>query len=33
MFSELNFKIMIKAAGAVAGIWIVMVLAITALGG
>jgi len=33
MFSELTFKIIIKAAGVVAGIWIVMVLAITALGG
>lgn len=33
MFSELNFKIMVKAAGAAFGIWVVMVLAIIALGG
>jgi len=32
MFSELTFKIMIKAAGAVVGIWVLMVLAIIVLG-
>jgi hypothetical protein len=33
MFSELNFKIMIKAAGVVGIVWIIMVLAIIAIGG
>jgi len=33
MFSELTFKIIIRAAGAVVGIWVLMALAIIALGG
>jgi len=33
MFSELTFKIMIKAAGVVGIVWIIMVLAIIAIGG
>jgi len=33
MFRELTFKIMLKAAGAAVGIWIVLSLAIIALGG
>lgn len=33
MFRELTFKIMLKAAGAVFGIWILLSLAIIALGG
>jgi hypothetical protein len=33
MFGELTFKIMIKAAGVVGIVWIIMVLAIIAIGG
>jgi hypothetical protein len=33
MFSELTFKIMLKAAGAAVAIWVLLSLAIIALGG
>jgi|GEM_PF-4333342 hypothetical protein len=33
MFSELTFKIMLKAAGAVVAIWVLLSLVIIALGG
>jgi len=33
MFSELTFKIIIKAAGVVGIVWLITILAIIALGG